>query len=183
MSKSKYEKVLSTWLSCHTNLNWATAAGRGRQGEVVEVFIFYALTVKHTHREFASLCRIMSVQHPLKKCMQRKAELTSCSRRRNWQLASGNWRLATWPGLHPIGQKVNFLCSSSVVLLLISYVCYCCFCSSRVASWANGLLLAKLTHTHTVTGGTLGQHVLGAVCAPKCKSPGRALMLTRPLAV
>lgn len=71
------------------------------------------------------------------------------------QLANGN-RQATscssfynWPG-----QKVNFLCSSCVVLLLISYVCYCCFCSSRVASWANGLLLVTHTRTHTHSGST-----------------------------
>lgn len=126
----------------------------GRNGGSIHILCINCclniLPYTHTYIEFALLCRIMSVPHPLKKRMQRKAELTSRSRRRNWHMASGNWQLAkaTWPGLHPIGQKVNFLCSACVVLLLISYVCYCCFCSSRVASWANGLLLAKLTHRH-----------------------------------
>lgn len=172
MSKSKYEKVLSTWLSCHTNLNWATAAGRGRKRQVGEGGSIHILCI-NTHRVWPFRIRSRNIGNE----------------RLSWRAAAagatGNWQAAkaTWPGLHPIGQKVNFLCSSCVVLLLISYVCYCCFCSSRVASWANGLLLAKLTHTHTGTGGPLGQHVLGAVCAPKCKSPCRALMLTRPLAV
>lgn len=166
---------------CHAIQIWIglqlqAEVGRGKW-ERGEVFIFYALTVAsthtHTHRVWPFRIRSRNVGNE----------------RLSWRAAAagatGNWQAAkaTWPGLHPIGQKVNFLCSSCVVLLLISYVCYCCFCSSRVASWANGLLLAKLTHTHTSTGGPLGQHVLGAVCAPKCKSPCRALMLTRPLAV